>query len=157
MITHLYSLWQVSAYLQSGGKEVQRLARVINPLGIPETLDFMLMTQQLDAGAGLGMMDQVRDYLAWAERTARHYPTPALYANMIEAWRVLGDKAQAEAMLARAEHLYPGDATIVAAGKRLNASAAAPATFALEASRSEAAGISGHDSGLGSAAIAPKP
>lgn len=134
MITHLYSLWQVSAYLQSGGREVQRLTRVINPLGIPETLDFMLMTQQLDAAAGLGMQDQVRDYLAWAERTAHHYPTPALYANRIEAWRILGDEAQAEAMLAKAEYLYPNDRVIAAAARRLNVSSNAPATFALEPS-----------------------
>lgn len=75
MATHLQALWQVKSYLESGGRNFDALARVINPLGSPHYLESIVMLRQLETG-------RVEEYRQWAEQEADLLPTPKLYRNL---------------------------------------------------------------------------
>ena len=132
MGSHLHTLWQVKTHLESGGERAGTFTSIVNPFGMAMMLDFQIMAQQLNAAAGLGMPDAVADYLRWAETHAQLAPSPALYANMLRAERVLGTAPESSALAQRAQRLFPGAAVIESA----LASNASAATLAAEKSDS---------------------
>ena len=123
MATHLHTLWQVKAHVESGGERPGTLTAIINPFGMPMTLDFQLMSQQLKAAAGLGIGGFVEEYLVWGEKHAQLAPNPALYANMVRAERMLGRDPEGSEIGQQAGRLFPTFEVVTEALKP-NASAA---------------------------------
>ncbi|GAA0557050.1 Wzy polymerase domain-containing protein [Halomonas salifodinae] len=105
MATHLQTLWQVKIHLETQGRNPVALGQAINPLGIPHDLEYLSMSQQLEASANLGIIGVIEDYLIWAEGYASTRPTPSLYANMLESEALLG--ANGNLITQDVAHLYP--------------------------------------------------
>ncbi len=105
MTTHLQALWQVKSFLEGGGQNAGALARVINPLGIPHDLEFLVMSHQLSVGIALDLTKNIETYRQWAEEEATLAPNPKLYWNLSLAYEntpgMHGDIQQ------RFEHLFP--------------------------------------------------
>ncbi|TDR57228.1 O-antigen polymerase [Halomonas ventosae] len=105
MTSHLQTLWQVKAYYETSGQNTDSLTSVINPLGIPYDLDFLVMSQRLSAATTLDSTDMVETYRQWAERQVMLLPNPELYQNLI-----LADEASAQKdgdTQQRFEQLFP--------------------------------------------------
>jgi len=117
MATQLHTLWQVKAHVESGGERPGTLTAIVNPFGMPMTLDFQLMTQQLQAAAGLGIGGFVEEYLVWGEGQARLAPSPALYANMVHAERMLGRDPESSEIARHAGWLFPSFVVVTEALK----------------------------------------
>jgi len=107
MATHLHTLWQVKAHVESGGERPGTLTAIINPFGMPMTLDFQVMSLQVQAAASRGMEDFVEEYLAWGEEQERLIPSPELYANMVRAERILGRDTERSNIAQQASRLFP--------------------------------------------------
>jgi len=117
MATHLHTLWQVKAHVESGGEQAGTLTTIINPFGMPMTLDFQIMSQQLQAAASLGIGEFVEQYLEWGEEHARLAPNPALYANMVRAERMLGRDLESSDIAQEAGRLFPSFEVVTEAMK----------------------------------------
>ena len=107
MGTHMQTLWQVKAHVESGGERAGTLTAIFNPFGIPMTLDFLIMSQQLQAAASLGIDGFIENFLLWGDEHARLSPNPALYANMVRAEFMLGREMESSVIAKRAELLFP--------------------------------------------------
>lgn len=107
MASHLHTLWQVKAHVESGGEQAGTLSSIINPFSMPMALDFQVMSQQLQAAASLGIGSFIEEYLVWGKEHARLAPSPALYANMVRAERMLGRDMENSETAQEADQLFP--------------------------------------------------
>ncbi|SDO10889.1 O-antigen polymerase [Halomonas shengliensis] len=117
MGTHFHTLWQTKRYVETQGERFQALTKIINPLGIGRTLEFLVMSQQLKSAARLGMTGMVNHYLVWAENLSRVNPTPDLYANMIRAERVIKNEGELSPITELSRRLFPTSLEIESAKK----------------------------------------
>ncbi|PRY69220.1 PglL family O-oligosaccharyltransferase [Halomonas ventosae] len=118
MATHFHTLWQAKRYVETQGQEFSALTKVINPFGIGNTLEFLIMSQQLRAAAELGMGGMVNDYLVWAEGLSRTEPSPELFANMIRAEKTLSQGGNTlHSVIERSRRLFPASSEIDAASE----------------------------------------
>lgn len=109
MATHLQTLWQVKSYVASQGKEAGTLTEVVNPFGISRTLEFLVMSQQLNAASNLRLKSTIEDYLIWAEQYERLDPSPALFSNRIQAAQLLEQESSASSDMHMSQHLFPAE------------------------------------------------
>ncbi|MBB3332765.1 O-antigen polymerase [Halomonas campaniensis] len=85
MGTHLQTLWQIKTYIESEGNDALALTTAVNPLGIPNEIEFLVMTQHLTAARELGWTEDIKYYQDWAEEHAKLLPSSALYQNLMIA------------------------------------------------------------------------
>ncbi|MDI5891335.1 PglL family O-oligosaccharyltransferase [Halomonas rhizosphaerae] len=107
MTTHLHTLWQVTSHIKTQGQDSSALAKVVNPLGIPHDLQFLVMSQQLAVARALEMEMAVQDYQEWAESEARKVPSPELYIKQLEAKYF--NQSKAPELVEKIEHLFSGN------------------------------------------------
>ncbi|MDW7745653.1 PglL family O-oligosaccharyltransferase [Halomonas sp.] len=105
MATHLQALWQVKSYLETSGQNASTLTSIINPLGIPHDLEFLVMSQQLSAAAALGSSGGIETYRQWAVKEATLAPHPKLYRDLVIAHELTTEKDSN--MYQRFEQLFP--------------------------------------------------
>lgn len=65
------------------------------------------MSNQLHYASSIGSGRTITDYLAWAEKTSRIEPNPALAGNMIIAESMLINKENFSQTLKSSLHLFP--------------------------------------------------
>ncbi|WP_071945839.1 PglL family O-oligosaccharyltransferase [Halomonas aestuarii] len=104
MSTHLQALWKIKTY--ASGRDSGALSKIINPMGLPYDLEFLVMSQQLDAGTALGMRRVVEDYQRWATRAERTKPSPELYINLMRLHR--NHEETNTELYKKATYLFPG-------------------------------------------------
>ncbi|ATJ82644.1 Wzy polymerase domain-containing protein [Halomonas beimenensis] len=107
MVTHLQTLWKVKTHVASQGLETGTLSDVINPLGISNTLEFLVMSQQLNKAASLGLEASISGYLTWAREFAHLEPSPPLFSNIIQAEKLLDTSSQGVTTIDKAHDLFP--------------------------------------------------
>ncbi|MEQ6917320.1 PglL family O-oligosaccharyltransferase [Halomonas aquatica] len=98
MASHLQALWQVKSFHEARGQNAGALARVINPLGIPQDLEYLVMLRQLSTG-------RAETYRQWAENEAKLLPSAELYSNLIIAYEITAQKDVD--IQQRFKHLFP--------------------------------------------------
>ncbi|XKE47208.1 Wzy polymerase domain-containing protein [Halomonas organivorans] len=107
MATHLQTLWKVKNHIASQELTSGALSEAINPFGIPWTLEFLIMSQQLNAGANLGSDTVINTYLTWATEYKNLLPSPTLYANMAFAEKSLKNWENFHSTTSVHQNLFP--------------------------------------------------
>ncbi|MDX1303780.1 PglL family O-oligosaccharyltransferase [Photobacterium sp.] len=109
MLTTLYSGWLLTKFETTRPVNVDYLIQVNNPWAWQNRFDWDLHLTQLQLGAANHNETLIEEYIHWATQKAVNWPRPALYHNLIAAYQLLDQQAQARQIQQEAEFLFPGN------------------------------------------------
>ncbi|MDR5865953.1 O-antigen ligase family protein [Halomonas koreensis] len=107
--THLHTLWKIQeiTHPESETSKTDAISSIINPLGIPATLEFYIMTHQLRIASKLGEEGYINRYLKWADTYRKKRPSPEIFFNISTARGLLDNSAMHKHETLEIEHLFP--------------------------------------------------
>lgn len=107
MVTGLQELKILTDYEQSKDKNIMMLEKIINPLPQFMLYSYEIKSFQLTMAAATHDQSALLDYVAWAEQFLHDTPRAIVYAQLVEAYRSLDNKSQAQHWLDEGKRVFP--------------------------------------------------
>lgn len=113
MTTQMHAIYILSKHIENKNKNSFYISKIINPLGVPRTIEFMLMTESAKSSTSLGLKSNLEEYIEWGATYSEITPNPSVYSNMLTAEKTLGDEEAYLKLYETAKRLFPEQIVII--------------------------------------------